>query len=484
MKHKFASKIVFLSILLALMFSAVGVVPAEAAGNFTHPEVARMALGLLPASELATLLNTYQGYVLAGSVFPDWGYGVEPHATTYGYYSDVAHLWQFSAVYLDYFNRTYSPPYSDEAKKSLAFLFGVLSHQTADAPFHSSFLPYVYVNETQIFGTPGEQDIEVGVDVFNMFDRGCWNSDPVYGCLYKWNWISWDIPIADVQAVYDELFISGISVKSLTTSELQTGWNEYQTEATLLISGETQMYTYYLGRLPNTHGFYYDYPYGGMTNMANLTVAKWQETWNALGATVFVKPIATGTGDCSSWDNACALQTALGLPYLGGSNEVWVMQGVYKPTANSADRTATFQLLSGVSLYGGFAGDETLLSARHGGASILSGDIDNNDTNTDGNNIDETYTDIVGNNSYHVVRGAANATLNGFVVTGGQANGSYPDTYGGGMFNWPNSNPTIANVTFSGNSAQTGGGCQITGIAAPRSRMSPSLEIRQTTAAG
>ncbi|MBP7999583.1 MAG: hypothetical protein KA314_22440 [Chloroflexi bacterium] len=48
--------------------------------------------------------------------------------------------------------------------------------------------------------------------------------------------------------------------------------------------------------------------------------------------------------------------------------------------------------------------------------------------------------------------------LDGFTIIAGQANGGYPDYYGGGMFNWPDTNPTFTNVTFSGNSATIGGG--------------------------
>jgi hypothetical protein len=42
--------------------------------------------------------------------------------------------------------------------------------------------------------------------------------------------------------------------------------------------------------------------------------------------------------------------------------------------------------------------------------------------------------------------------LDGFIITAGQANGSYPHNYGGGMYNNSGS-PTLTNVTFSGNTA-------------------------------
>jgi predicted outer membrane repeat protein len=75
-------------------------------------------------------------------------------------------------------------------------------------------------------------------------------------------------------------------------------------------------------------------------------------------------------------------------------------------------------------------------------------------------------TTITGNtaNSYHVVTGAVDATgatLDGFTITAGNANGADPYIYcpdcGGGMFN-DFSNPTLKDVTFSGNSASRYGG--------------------------
>jgi predicted outer membrane repeat protein len=171
----------------------------------------------------------------------------------------------------------------------------------------------------------------------------------------------------------------------------------------------------------------------------------------------YVKPTSSGDNSCSSWANACILQTALtGAP---GGTEIWVAAGTYKPTTSTSDRLATFQLKDGVAVYGGFAGTETALSQRNPASrvTILSGDIDNNDSQkpviTDVSTVSGNTT-----NSYHVVKGASGATLDGFTITAGYASGSTPpDGYGGGMFNLYG-NPTLANLTFKGNSASYGGG--------------------------
>ena len=166
----------------------------------------------------------------------------------------------------------------------------------------------------------------------------------------------------------------------------------------------------------------------------------------------YAKPAASGSGDCLSWANACALQIAL--TGAVSSDEIWAAAGTYKPTIG-ADRAATFQLKDGVALYGGFGGTETARDQRNPtiNVTVLSGDIDNNDSQTP---IITDLTSVTGNttNSYHVVTGetgATGATLDGFAITAGYANGTSSNDSGAGMSN--SGSPTLTNVTFSGNSA-------------------------------
>ncbi|MBN1314049.1 MAG: right-handed parallel beta-helix repeat-containing protein [Anaerolineales bacterium] len=172
----------------------------------------------------------------------------------------------------------------------------------------------------------------------------------------------------------------------------------------------------------------------------------------------YVKPSPSGEADCSSWENACTLQTALAGVTSG--DDIWIAAGVYTP---GSTRTDTFTLKSGVALYGGFTGVESYRNERdwQNNLTILSGDIDSNDVNVDGNYIAETWNDVLGDNAYHVVTGGGvteAAALDGFIITAGQANdSSSPNNRGGGMYNLSGS-PTLTNVVFSGNSATNGYG--------------------------
>ncbi len=174
------------------------------------------------------------------------------------------------------------------------------------------------------------------------------------------------------------------------------------------------------------------------------------------GVVLYVKPTPTGSGDCSSWADACDLRTALAGAHSG--DEIWVAKGVYTP---GTARTDSFILVDGVALYGGFEGTETARDQRDWQAhpTVLSGDIDGNDI-TDPNGVVTTTAHITGANAYHVISSTnvVSAVLDGFIITAGRADGpAAPNNCGGGMYNYY-SNPTLVNVTFSGNSAEDGGG--------------------------
>jgi hypothetical protein len=148
-------------------------------------------------------------------------------------------------------------------------------------------------------------------------------------------------------------------------------------------------------------------------------------------------------------------------------------------------RTATYQLVDGVALRGGYAGSgEPDPDARDTALyeTVLSGDLAGNDGPGDFENNEE--------NSYNVVTASgtsSSAVLDGFTITAGNADGSDSDPLnwrrgagiwnltgnpsitdcvitansagvGGGMYNRINSNPEIVDCLFSGNSATYGGG--------------------------
>ncbi len=232
-----------------------------------------------------------------------------------------------------------------------------------------------------------------------------------------------------------------------------------------------------------------------------------QAMWACGGGVICVDVNATGAATGLSWTDAYTnVVTALNWTNVHSNTvyEIWVAEGVYYPRVApnpTHNRHGAFSIdHDNVRLYGGFAGGEATLMQRNWIAhpTILSGDIDANDWNTDTNRIAETWDDIVGENAYHVLylRGGdtpitGDTVIDGFIITAGSADGNPASEpldsggglycgasrcsptlthiifsgnwggWGGGMFTlgWDNaSNPTLVNVTFRGNGASYGGG--------------------------
>jgi hypothetical protein len=164
-------------------------------------------------------------------------------------------------------------------------------------------------------------------------------------------------------------------------------------------------------------------------------------------STIYVDAGATGsTNDGTSWGTAFTdLQAALTTAASG--DQIDVAGGTYKPTSGT-DRTSSFDVADGVSIYGGFAGSAASDPDKRDPATyatVLSGDIGTADDTSD--------------NSYHLIEGN-NITLDGLTLE--DANADQPH-YGysgnidsGGAFFSPYGSPTINNCIFQDNLAQPG----------------------------
>jgi hypothetical protein len=132
----------------------------------------------------------------------------------------------------------------------------------------------------------------------------------------------------------------------------------------------------------------------------------------------------TGAEDGKSWSTAFkTIQPAIDLAGSAGGGEVWVARGLYREARShiwANANTGSLALQPGVTLLGGFAGNETSSDAR---------DVKQNPTVISG----KTARD--GNPAYHVVIGANNAVIDGFTVRDGLENGEHVDhKSGGGIF--------------------------------------------------
>ncbi len=136
----------------------------------------------------------------------------------------------------------------------------------------------------------------------------------------------------------------------------------------------------------------------------------------------------------------------------GWIEEIRVAGGVYRPAPPVGDRLATFRLVNGAALVGGYAGCLAPDSDHRDTVfheTILSGDL-NGDDGLDMTSIDD--------NSFHVVTADGNdetAFIDGFTITAATADDKSPHNTGGGIYVTGGS-ATIARCVLKNNAAMIG----------------------------
>jgi hypothetical protein len=185
--------------------------------------------------------------------------------------------------------------------------------------------------------------------------------------------------------------------------------------------------------------------------------------------TIYVDSTATGANNGVDWDSAFTnLQDALNAARTCSViDTIKVAQGTYYPSDSTfyydvcgnliiafpPDRSISFNIPDSLVVQGGYPQGGGVRDIDCGNnKTILCGDVDRNGDTM--------------NNAYHVVTTnfvSDKTVLDGFCISGGNANGAFPDNDGGGWKNegyGPNkrSNPTILNTIIRGNHAANFGG--------------------------
>ncbi|WP_438479983.1 Ig-like domain-containing protein [Oleiharenicola lentus] len=209
-------------------------------------------------------------------------------------------------------------------------------------------------------------------------------------------------------------------------------------------------------RLPGTTDFFGQPRYRGQVigigAVANASTPVDTGVGGEAPGRYFVRPVATGDGTGRNWANASSdLKTMLAKT----NAEVWVLAGTYYPSATGV-RTEAFTLGLGTQAFGGFEGTEVSRNERNftANVTILSGNL--------------AAKSPGASPSYHVVKNSkvvvgdktftnANGVLDGFTITGGDANGADGNGHGGGIYH-DQSEVALRNLIVTNNRASGSGG--------------------------
>ena len=148
----------------------------------------------------------------------------------------------------------------------------------------------------------------------------------------------------------------------------------------------------------------------------------------ASGSVWYVSGDVGISGNGTTWPTALmTVQEAVSIASNG--DEIWIKKGTYLLSSE-------ITLTKAVDIYGGFAGSESQRDER---------DWSTNITTIDGQN-----------STYHCLYVAADATIDGLTITGGNANGESPHHRGGGIY-ISSGSPNIIHCTITQNTSKYGG---------------------------
>ncbi len=197
--------------------------------------------------------------------------------------------------------------------------------------------------------------------------------------------------------------------------------------------------------------------WNGSFGTGTLTI---DPTTGSGGVVWYVDVDNTNPSSGTDWASAFTdVQDALDVAVSG--DQIWIAEGDYRPTDTdglSDPREASFRLIAGVDIYGGFQGFELDVNLRRPTQFrvLLTGDLNGDDGNGGDNS----------ENAYHVLTANSlvglSPILDGVYIDAGNANGTGDNKYGGALIvknyvSSSNAYPDVLQTRFVINNANHGG---------------------------
>jgi hypothetical protein len=286
LRWRFPAARLVLCVILVATTTLGQTTPGKAAGIITHAEVVERAIELVDKqaySDLVDLLNEHREVVIYGSMFPDWAFTIFDAALT-----EVAHdtchtlncsTHSFRDAFAAQLVPAFRNPQSEDDRKAIAFLFGLIAHQETDNPWH--------------FSVPGSPlAFESAISLQNAKLGSA--AEFVTELLVIRNFLGikhipefW-YPEDALVATYKDL-----GVTDLTVEDLKVGKDRQAAQYYAEIYAAFFVLPKFWGIIDLPFIFFLEaYPSGGLNDGAERTAEAWQQTWDWLST---YKPVTSNS---------------------------------------------------------------------------------------------------------------------------------------------------------------------------------------------
>jgi len=250
--------------------------PGRAAGIITHAEVDERAIELLDEQaypDLVNMLKEYREVVSYGSMFPDWAFTIFDANLT-----EVAHdtcglpdcsTHSFRDALAAYLIPAFRNLQSEDDRKAIAFLFGLIAHQETDNPWHfpQSGSPLGFESAISLKNAKLGTVLEFVTELFVARDLLEFKNIPEF-------WY----PADALLAAYKDAGKGDMSVDDLNVGKDRQSVQYYAEIVAAFIDPPK---FHWITDLPFIL-FLETYPFGGLNDGAEHTAEAWQQTWDWL----------------------------------------------------------------------------------------------------------------------------------------------------------------------------------------------------------
>ncbi|KAI9490285.1 hypothetical protein BDB00DRAFT_560866 [Zychaea mexicana] len=178
---------------------------AVACGISIHTEVTYRSLALFePVTEVQSayksIMERSDGYVQAGSFFPDWGY----QCMGYNEEAEDAHWAPFIRTAIDYVKETYPAPRTSgdpHVEGLVSFIFAIMSHDVADVRWHS-------LQGLKDYFIEAMAHMDFGGDYSKAHTAADTGAEFTLQHSTRLNYINatWHVPVRDIVNIYARLY--------------------------------------------------------------------------------------------------------------------------------------------------------------------------------------------------------------------------------------------------------------------------------------